>query len=155
MGVRYSRKCDNSKYPRCPTYFSRGSQMFAFSESAINRFIIFLKPPAPSISDDYWLGFYRSLPPARFIVWLANEVVTVLILTHPYGIDELVLRVKDNTSSYIQAKAERFIRRRVILLPFRPTPQRITLVFRKIIYHKLRRCMINNPRKRGATYYDC
>lgn len=126
---------------------------------AISRIGVYFAEPTMH-ENQIWLGFARSLPPARFVIWLANQVAVDLLtasLRSPRDARacrfcsmamfcpsaaqrsrDLMAGVEQNESGRFQADAERFLRHRFLLLPCRTAPPRLIIVFRHAICHRLR-----------------
>jgi hypothetical protein len=92
---------------------------------SVARMIVrFLDPVEVEQSD--WYYFSESLPPARFLVWLANEISLELYLQ---GTDA------DHVGS-LQAEAEQFLVHRYSITG--STPDRLVLVFRQVLARRMR-----------------
>jgi hypothetical protein len=113
----------------------------ASSARAVLRFFShFFKPVTPDPDHVHWADFAQSLPRAPFIVWLANEVALDLISHRPHhvSIDDLIVCVDDDTACCLQHDAERFLEKQFGLHRYEPRHQRVMVVFRHLIQHKLK-----------------
>lgn len=93
---------------------------------SVARMIVrFLDPVETEQSD--WYYFSESLPPARFLVWLANDISLELYLQ---GIDSA------HGIARLQNEAERFLVHRYATAG--STPDRLVLVFRQVLARRMR-----------------
>jgi hypothetical protein len=113
--------------------------MFATRVAAVSRMIAHFLDPIDEYEDDQWYAFAQSLPPARFVVWLANEVTTGLVTDTPTdNIDAVIGAVEDNRTGTLQNDAERFLKQHYGMFHFDSNACRVVLVFRELVQHKLR-----------------
>ena len=95
-------------------------------------------PILPDQPNQEWCHFSQSLSPARFVVWLANEVASDLMCCRRQcDIAALIVEVQCNRSGDLQNQAEQFLAAEFGGAYYRPDRQRAIIVFRRLLHHKL------------------
>jgi hypothetical protein len=104
------------------------------------RFLQGCLSPAPTLpkEEQHWLEFAQNLARGPFIMWLANEVATDLIVHNPanHSIDTMIADVDSDDVGHLQHDAEEFLHQQYTQCD--PTQERRITVFRHLIQRRLK-----------------